>query len=423
MDRTGAREGTGNPAAQKTQILKMKTVDNERRDLPSASAMGRLVNCPGSFQLSRITRPLPVDEIAEAGTRIAGFIECIATGKGEEIPSSANEEEVETARYLVAKKARLFAQICEKNGYNPDDFQVWHENRLWYFYRGNPLFSGRMDTMAIHRNRPVVIVLDDKSGWKEQPNPSENWQLRGYSLLVLQNYEDLTGNPPAMEIEFHVSTVSRFHDEPSVLRLRHENPEQSLNEIAKTITHNLTLAIYSRPYEAGLSPGEWCRYCPARLACPAIAHLQGNLVETAESSPALVVGLSTPKLEALLNACQVVDGLKFAAITEARARFAQSPESFAEWEFVTGSPRRNIKDLGRLVEIVQNLGVPLEEIIRAMRADALSVSKTGKLVHAIRDRAKAQGRHLTMAESDKILMAAVGDLVELKSGEPTLKRK
>ncbi len=385
--------------------------------------MSRLVNCPGSFQLARITKAVPVDDIAEAGTRIAGFIDCIATGREADIPPSANEAELETARFLVAKKARLFAQICEKNGYDPDDFQVYHENRLWYFHRGNPLFSGRMDTMALHRSRPVVIVLDDKSGWKEQPDPSENWQLRGYSLLLLQNYEDLTGNPPAMEIEFHVSTVTRFHDEPSVLRLRDDNPEQSLNEIAKTITHNLTLATYSRPYEAGLSPGEWCRYCPARLACPAIAHLQGSLVETADFAPARVAGLTTPKLESLLNACQVVDGLKFAAIAEARVRFAQAPESFAEWEFVTGAPRRNIKDLAGIVDAIQSLGVPLEEIIQSMRTDALSVSKSGKLVHAIRNRAQAQGRHLTMAESDKILMAAVGDLIEMKTGEPTLKRK
>ena len=401
----------------------MSEENDERKGLPSGSATGRIAACPGSYQLSKLYHAPPVDPWADSGSRIASYIEAIETGG--ELPEDADEEELETAKFLVDKKATLFLKICEDNGYDPEEFLVEHEKRLWYTnLEGELIYSGQLDTFFRHKILPVFIVLDDKSGWLEQPPPAMNLQLRAYSLLLVNNFFPSNASVPK-ELRVHVATVSRFWDVAANLDYEAIRADAMVHIGAK-----MQFALKSKPFQAGLVVGDWCRYCPARLQCPAMSNelvkIEGDLrtgeglqIEKNEIK-GKIAALTTPELEEVMMRLEVLTFLKNATENEAEARIQVNPDSFEHYEYVAPAPRKQGQNLAVvMLALKERYGISESDFLDCLRSDSLGISKSGKLVKMI----AAGSKSLTQPAAFDDLCGFLRTIDGIKETEPSKKVK
>lgn len=344
---------------------------DEREGLASGSSLGRALACHGSHALGKIFHEPPPKDFTMAGTRIADLIHKLETG--EDLPVNTDDEELETAKFLLSKKVTKFGEICEEHDLDPDDFQMIHEQRFWYTHGGRALYSGQLDTGAVHKSKPIGVVIDDKSGWMPQPPPWQNTQLRSYGLLLLQNFPVFTGK----DVQIHAATNSRFWDRKTTLEY------DNLNELHKEVTTVLPAVLDSPPWAMGLNPGEHCRWCPARAQCPVLrfgmAKFEGEFGPPKIDIKAKAQRMTIPEIEDALVIANVIKNAVKAITDEAERRIQEEPDAFQFFEWKAGPPRRQVGDLGAAVAALAQHGITPEEIIECLRPDALTAGKTGKL--------------------------------------------
>lgn len=388
--------------------------------------MARVIACPGSVALSKICTHPPVADFTEAGSRIAELIHALA--HSENVPPDADQDELNTATMLLEKKRETFLRICDQNGYDPNDFTFGHEERFWYVVSERPIFSGKMDTYAVHNRLPVAILLDDKSGFRKVPPPRENWQLKAYALLLLQNVlaDRMAGNLDNVKI--HASIVSRFYDEAETYVLRGDDKELSLEMSHLVITTIASSAANSRPFQHALNPSEECRYCPARLDCPAIrrelATVEGDFPDEIQITSKLAA-LTNSQLEALMDRLEHIRFIADAAELEATARLRDNPDAFLGWHLEAPPGRRRATSITDAFGALKAGGIDITEsefIAHAIRADALTF---GSLERFVYDRAALFGRKITLKAAKEQVnhaLEAAGCLT-VTTPEPTLTKK
>jgi hypothetical protein len=171
--------------------------DEERLDLPSASKMERVVNCPGSHNLEKSLPPEAFEQkekqdedpegLAARGTRIHAAFE---TGKTDDLDSEENDIYQAGLKYeqeIVQKWMHDKAlDECEEG---PREMRVWLHDPLHY---PELLGSVKLDRHYYNQARGLVLVTDLKSGWNPNLPPSpHSWQLRfGAVALWREEYGD-----------------------------------------------------------------------------------------------------------------------------------------------------------------------------------------------------------------------------------------
>lgn len=397
------------------------TQPDERNGLPSASSMQRLLTCAGSFALSKAVPPAPDSEFARSGGRVAAAIHALETGG--QIPEDTKEDEMDTARMLLAKKGETFRRIVKDAGFQPEDFTMGHETRFWLKnLAGDAILSGKMDTFAIHNTEPIAIVLDDKSGWKKTPPPPKNMQLKSYALLLVKAFESQLLYP---ELRIYASTVSRFFDEVGTYVLRDDaNPDLSLWHFNRTVQATLPPMIAAGPFETGFKPSAECVYCPARLACPAISHELRTAEEfqVGMSIDARLASMTNDQLDELLERLELIEFLSTAARAEATERLRLNPAAFEHYELRAENGRRVASDINAaFAAMARDYNMSSGEFIaNGVRKDAL---KFGGLERWLWDLKKAQGEKFTLKEAGTAITESLESIITVTTPEPTLKKK
>lgn len=230
-------------------LSKIKTNDEERLGLPSASAAPRLANCPGSWLMEKNQPQLTkYADSADSGTRIH---EWLSGKRGVEL----SPPEKRTAERLEKAHVRYVDEWLKtmEPGTEADVSSV--EER-WFLHAGiTPVTSGKWDVIisaGAHH-----IVLDFKTGWQELPPLPHNLQLRVYALLVYQKY------PEAETIT--VGIVREGDDESEKLWMfTYTRPDL---EAAWFWWQNVLNAVFSE--NPPLVSGEHCVFCKAQYTCQA----------------------------------------------------------------------------------------------------------------------------------------------------------
>jgi uncharacterized protein DUF2800 len=224
---------------------------DEREGKPSASAWHRYELCAGSWQLEQEARRLgqlaherSVD--AAKGDRIHATLAQIPDEDGQVIKLSESEQT--TADFLAERGQGEVQRI-----FGDEPTLVINEQRLWLSYQGKKALSGRFDRVVYTPTK--ALVQDFKTGFSE-PDPAEqNPQLKVLAVLVglhLPAVEEvivqiISGPYGVFEARYDVAGLgAAYHSIIVTLRALHD-PAAALNP----------------------SP-EACRYCPAKLICPAL---------------------------------------------------------------------------------------------------------------------------------------------------------
>ena len=245
---------------------------DERRGVPSASGMDRLMNCPASFEMERLAPYDEGNEDAASGTRIHAVLAGFA---GEDTLSAAEQETCEMC------EAQAHAVIAEWG--RADTTDIICEQRLGLTALGTVLdvtpesrasfiFTGQADMIVITED--AALVIDYKTGRGDTPVAQDNPQLAALAVLVSKRYK-----VPSVR----VAIVQPWAGRPTVA-------DYSTNALVLAegwLQESLMRAVTATPDDA--KAGDWCKWCKAKLACPAYSLAVHKEVEVID--PMSIAGM------------------------------------------------------------------------------------------------------------------------------------
>jgi hypothetical protein len=247
----------------------------------SASSAHRWFNCPGSVGLSKLMPPQPSSPYAEEGTLAHSWLEYklhkSLLAKEIEKPAGELTEEMEEAIDVAVN-------------YIGDKFMFATENNI--------LIEGRFDLSYIHDGmfgtadfsgitpEGDLYVIDYKHGKGVVVDIEDNKQLLFYAVGAVNHFDVAPDTkvtmviiqPRAMgqAVKEWCLTAGEIHDWTNILMEKAKEADQD---------------------NATLSPGKWCKWCPAQSRCPAMAKDMFGSV--AKISIADIKKRELPKVELL----------------------------------------------------------------------------------------------------------------------------
>jgi hypothetical protein len=371
-------------------------MDDPRLGLPSASSIERLALCPGSHRLSAGLAPITTPEQrewAESGDRIhlwlesPGFIDL-------------KEDELVTANKCEDHREQIMDMAM------PDraslERGVIKESRLWlYDDAGNPIFSGQIDYGEVVQQKPhVAAVTDYKTNRGDVTDNVKNPQTRSHAVLL------------ATALNWEVDRIYTGVVQPLVHH-KAEPPccytKDHLLAADKQIRRWLKAAEQE---DAPLVPGEkQCKYCPAKLKCPAAARFYWDIAAT---TPEQVTGATGAQLSALLDKTKVAAQIIDMVDAQAKELLAKDPAAIPNWQLEPNSPVREITDPNAIFKSLAGAGkIDAEAFLTTVKCGV------GKLELAVRDFNALKGKPKLV---DAIFEEHCDPYINLKPKAPSLKR-
>lgn len=260
-----------------------------------ASGSHRWINCPGSVTLLR-RHDLPETddpEYRENGTAAHdAAAECLLAGEDSWSVAGTKRSNGVTVTPEMANAIQAYLDVVRPVQARASQF--WIETSIAHpeFHK---LFFGTADFAALldephptnpdARHRSVLEIDDFKYGEGIVVEAYRNPQLMYYAFGTLLNLDKLGIDVDFVRMRIVQPRVTWFKDEPyeiSVLDLR-----QWANDV-------LWPAMILADSENGdLSPGEHCRFCPRKLACPVLVGMYGA---AANANISTVIGMDDATL-------------------------------------------------------------------------------------------------------------------------------
>lgn len=298
---------------------------------PSAAA--RWINCPASIRLADQLPPAPSSEYADEGTAAHALAELKLRAEMQEITPRKFTAELKKHR----AGQHYTGEMDEATDFYKDivlehvagagsDAELMIEQRLdlnaWA-----PGSFGTADAVVIGNG--VIEIVDLKYGKGIKVDAVQNPQLRLYALGAADMLEGL------YEFEAVRMTIVQprlDHVSTDMITLR------SLRDWGKKIVQP---AAYNAANGLGdPSPGDWCRWCPAKAVCRARAEEQLKLAQYDFRDPDL---LSDDEIGEILQKAEELQ--KWAAdVQDYALQGALDGKHFEGWKLVEGRSVRKYAD-------------------------------------------------------------------------------
>lgn len=376
----------------------------ERANLPSASSMDRLANCPGSRAACKGLTELPTSQAAETGVNVHGAMET-DDDSGLEL---TEQEIVDKMRPEVERAVEDWRANYAFPASNPGT--VLKEERMWIRNRVtlDPIASARLDFAIVCGDHAMAI--DFKTGFKPTTPSERNWQVRTQVLCLWHTYPNLKTVRGAI-------LASRLHTS-------FDCTDHTLDDM-RTIEKELKHVLW-RAGEPGASrvPGSHCRYCTAAGLCP--QSVVYSLVDSYRQRPMTdgkPDGLAVAQATELLDPAQLAyvherEAIAKAVFDSIEARMKMLPADVLRsigYELVPGNLNKKIVN----VPVAFNrLGAVLTPDER-MACVKLSRTPAAKILAA---KAKLAGQKLTLDKAADQILEILGDSIVETPGQPKLNR-
>ncbi len=365
---------------------------DQRLGLPSASSIERLKLCPGSVRQSRgmpeFRTPEEI-EWAESGDRIhlwlraPGFIDLVT-------------EELDIAKACWEQRERLILDLYP-NWEFIDEKIIKTEHRMWLRREsGAHYFSGQTDWLA-YMGDHTAIIADYKTNRGEQDAPDSNMQLRTLAVLA--------ANEKDWKVEqVYVSIIQPLAGQPEVCVYKRSELIAAFRQIGEIIAA-------TNKDDAPLNPGhKQCRYCPARINCPALAAVVERVART---NTADLAGMPAPQFEKALDDCRAAE-TKIKLVKAKAKELLKIDPSFLPTYFLDGGKAvREVTDPGGLFAFLVGKGW----IDRELFIGKCVGVGIGDLTNALRER-----NEWTEAETKENLKEAEA-FIDLKPQDRSLKKR
>lgn len=354
--------------AMQTEALKI-----DRRGLPSASGMERLLLCNGSWQLERTV------EIQESPSRSA----LDGTMLHEILAGLRPAEGLSERHQFVVRRCHEIVADLERQLEFPRDAEGRRaivEERFWYYDESHTeLYSGQMDYAVVIGSRGLIV--DYKTGTGPVTPTAANWQMRASAVLLAHNFE---------LDEVYVAIVQPLAEQDAaVVRYSRED----LRRAEVDILVGLRMANAA---DAARTPGDrQCRYCRAKALCPEVRAQVLDLVPSptngmsSTSKGAVVLPtLSGQELSELLPKLDLVEKVIREIRRQAKETLERDPAAIEGYRLREGAERRNVRDVEEAFRRLSTILTPeqfaaccnlqigrLEEMLRAVTGETQARSK------------------------------------------------
>jgi hypothetical protein len=285
-------------------------------NIPSGSHFERLVNCRASYAMSIQARRLGqvAHEDSEAARQGIRVHEALHTGKLDQF----NSEECDLLKDLKQQEDNLLSKWKTDVG----SLEARREVRLYLRREGHflPVFTGQPDLIFKQGSR--ALIVDRKLGRWQTADPSENWQLRAYAVLLSATETQLQ--------QITVTVQSPY--------FRYQ-PFTYTREELDRLYQSVLVVVASLNDPGNPVPGDHCHFCPARLICGAAKEAATQAIE-----------ISVNQLPLGTKAAELLDQIKraqalFKEIESYYKRLLEeTPGAIPGWMLEPGDVRRSIED-------------------------------------------------------------------------------
>lgn len=360
----------------------MSAILDPRFGVPSASAMSRIENCPGSWHA---TKDLPEDQSPDAakGTDLHAKLE-----------SDDTDAESMSDEWALARAIEQRGAIVEEY-FQGQPVEIFTEVRLGLTSIGGTVFvnadtkialhfTGQADFIAISEGRGLVV--DYKMLYGQHQAAPENSQLRALAILAAGKWRLR---------EVRVAKVQPRLCAPSLA----DYDAAALWASRQALLDALWKANNATP--ADLKAGDWCQWCKARAACPALrakalvpvhSPLTLRLPEDDKTARAALFArameLDAETLASYMKDLKLMGWVANAIEEAAKTRAKDDPAFQQYYRLKPGVVREKIVDVGAVFQRVAALGVTADEF-----TSACSLPKN-KLEPMVRKATGAKGKAL-----------------------------
>lgn len=312
----------------------MRENNDERKGRPSASALNRIMNCPGSFQAEQLVAPDMTDNHADSGTRIH---DAIFRNDIESLPDA----ERDTAYQCML----IRDEIVREFGGDPEAGQyfVEREKRIWFKENS---FSGQCDHVVVDGDR--ALIVDYKTGYLGAPPAQRNLQMAGYAILIAWEYGCT---------EVHIAIV-----QPNAWPKKSVTvyTKDDLSRAESEILHYLKYALSESPIRKA---GEWCHHCRARATCKEAQSVVSQLVAIAETGK---LPATTPEeLAHLLDRAAIATRIAKTINEEAKRRMIAG-EDIPGYTLKQGASKTTITDPNMVFTRASEIGITQDQFMSAV---------------------------------------------------------
>jgi RecB family exonuclease len=214
------------------------------------SSAERVIKCPASVKLAQQMPAQEENDDMREGTRRHELLQAVLEEK-------VDSRNIDDEKVLAALD--LFDNEVDPHGEALFDL----EKRVHYIW--NPDVFGTVDMIGV-LDKDTAYVLDWKTGDGHQVTAEENYQLLFYAAAALScdhwAFRDRT-------------FVELIIVQPPVVR-RWVTDKARLREFE----HELRMALAAAERDTAPHAGEHCKWCPAKIICPAMNGARDRLVKT-----------------------------------------------------------------------------------------------------------------------------------------------
>ena len=339
------------------------TETDPRHGVPSASGSTRSSNCIPSFRLGQRYQNLSTSD-SESGTRVHTALE---TNNIDGLsPSEADTYD------------RIFEAHHEVlNNWGHDENMIaFREKRLGLTNLGRVLevvpgskakfiFTGMADYIAVAGEHAIVIDYKTLNG--NHPPADRNDQLRSLAVLVSMRWEGVK--------TVRVVVIQPTKGKPTVA-------DYDIDGLtAAKVWLNTWVKASLEGEDKPATPGDWCKYCPAKLDCSAfvsttVAVVDNHLIGL-PTEPALERSASKARLAQLSNADLMhldehyVPRMKMMIKDIEAIKFARAESDYEfqrdYYSLVEGKARESITDPALVWQRVSSRGVTSDVFLAGMK--------------------------------------------------------
>jgi hypothetical protein len=374
------------------------------RPVTSASNVHRRALCPGS---ERLEAGLPEEDSPQSqeGTLLHSYDASPQLDR-----TVLKPQQRDLLRISKELDDFVFARVAEQFGIAANDvFQYGNEKELLALEETPQETPGHCDRWGCLPKKRLLVIIDKKFGYRETTPAAANYQLRTYAIAGAEQWD--------VDHVVVAITQPRLSYEQRVTMAVY-----SMEDIAAAEDELIAIRKASAKPDAPLVAGEeQCRYCKAKLICPAykaqvtegLALVQsgdGTVTKREATAERSLAECNDAQLDAVLIAIQFSDFIKDLARDEARRRIANG--ALTNWKLGKETEVREIVDPKRALSLLTLKG----DLTRDEVFDCSNPSIT-KIEEKLRE--KTGG---TWKEAREILETTLAPVIEREPKKPSLTR-
>lgn len=382
---------------------------DERRGVPSASGMIRVVNCPASHQMEQVAEEIVPEKRDDKDANAGNIVHAILSDDAD--AEDVNYTAEATAEMCEAHVDGLLADWIYKDG--PDAvslseirygmtifgtvLDVTHDSKAEF------IFTGKFDRLYIQNDRGLLIDFKALNG--NHPAAIENPQLASLAVLVavknklksvrVSIVQPRKGRPTVADYDELTLTTAREWLESALLRSEQASPDDR-------------------------RAGHWCHHCKARFGCdtfkrPAIQEVEriqpmsiAGLAPKEQSSAMWARAMEfTP--EQHVGAYQGLAMVKrYVHAIESSFKARVEAGEIAGWKIETKPGNREITNAQAAFNALSSLGVTHEDVLAACKLPLGAMEEAVRLRSGIKsDTGKRKTYNLTADGAKKAVDAAL----------------